>query len=159
MQKLNIRNPKKIKITNQQFDLELIRSKLSELITYKSDPLHWNLDQLSDVGKLGERALAAYEAMSNRLNVPMHSYSGAIKKVAILNSNSEIFKKNSRKLAIRAASREVQTTQPKESVTGEKGMLTITNYLGGEYHLTADEVVIDNQVVQLVEAKHTGNPL
>jgi hypothetical protein len=62
----------------------------------------------------------------------------------------------SREKAKKAQSREMQTTQPKESLsTNTKAKITITNYLGGQYFFTVDEVVIDKDTVYLIESKHS----
>jgi hypothetical protein len=62
----------------------------------------------------------------------------------------------SREKAQKAQSREMRTTQPKESLsTHTKAKITITNYLGGEYFFTVDEVLIDNDIVYLIESKHS----
>lgn len=45
--------------------------------------------------------------------------------------------------------------QPKEKLKGNKGMITITNYLGGHYFFTADEVEIKGNDIYLIDAKHT----
>ncbi len=58
-------------------------------------------------------------------------------------------------MAQKAQLRESITEQPKEFVTGEKGILTIKNYLGGYYYFTSDEVKIEKNEVFLIEAKHS----
>ncbi len=47
--------------------------------------------------------------------------------------------------------------QPKERCDGEKGAITISNYLGGQYNFTCDEVLIENDGISLVEDKHSNN--
>jgi hypothetical protein len=52
------------------------------------------------------------------------------------------------------------TTQPKESLaTLTKAKITITNYLGGQYFFTVDEVSIDKNIVHLIEGKHSKDSL
>ena len=53
-----------------------------------------------------------------------------------------------------AQRRETITEQPRERVIGEKGNLTIRNYLGGFYYLTVDEVETVGNEIRLIEAKH-----
>jgi hypothetical protein len=66
------------------------------------------------------------------------------------------FMEFSRDKAQKAQSREMQTTQPKENLsTNTKAKITITNYLGGQYFFTVDEVFIDNDTVYLIESKHS----
>jgi hypothetical protein len=61
----------------------------------------------------------------------------------------------SRDLAQKAQQRESITVQPKEKLVGIKAVLTIKNYLGGNYYFTSDEVEINKENVSLIEAKHT----
>lgn len=89
----------------------------------------------------------------------MHSRIAALHKIDTLKSDADAFKIESRKIAASAASRETKVINPHESIAGSKGKITITNYLGGEYHLTVDEIwFIDDNTIQLVEAKHTTDP-
>ncbi len=46
------------------------------------------------------------------------------------------------------------TTQPKERLAGTKATLTIRNYFGGNYFLTADEAWIEGDNLYLAEGKH-----
>jgi hypothetical protein len=54
----------------------------------------------------------------------------------------------------------MQTTQPKENLsTLTKAKITITNYLGGQYFFTVDEILIENNTVYLIESKHSANSI
>jgi hypothetical protein len=61
----------------------------------------------------------------------------------------------SRNLAHQAQLRESVTLQPKEKLSGEKGLITLKNYLGGYYFFTVDEMRIKKDNIYLVEAKHS----
>lgn len=66
----------------------------------------------------------------------------------------------SREKAEKAQAREFVTLQPKESLsTFSKAKITITNYLGGQYFLTVDEVEITKEGIYLIEGKHSKNSL
>ena len=69
----------------------------------------------------------------------------------------ESFMNFSRDLAKKAQKRESETIQPKENLDGIKAMLTIKNYLGGNYYFTSDEVRIEGKNLFLIEGKHTEN--
>ena len=58
-------------------------------------------------------------------------------------------------LAALAQNRESITIQAKEHLDGIKGTITITNYLGGNYYFTSDEVELHNNDIWLTDAKHT----
>lgn len=66
----------------------------------------------------------------------------------------------SRGKAEQAQAREFITFQPKESLsTLSKAKVTITNYLGGQYFLTVDEILLIKNNVSLIEGKHTKNSI
>ena len=145
----------KNKITNQRFDVEQIKFEMKKLLSYQSDALHWNIEQINKVGELGENALASYEKISNSLAIKMHSKETAEKRIKELLKEKEVFMNLSRSLAQKAQQRESITVQPKEKLLGIKATLTIKNYLGGNYYFTSDEVEIDNENISLIEAKHS----
>jgi len=145
----------KHKITKQRFDLEQVKSEIKNLLSYQSDALHWNLEQVGKAGELAKKALENYSKMSKEIGVNMHSVSSAEKRISQLVKGKDIFMKLSRELAQKAQARESVTIQPKEKVDGTKGILTIKNYLGGYYYFTSDEIELNNGTVSLIEAKNT----
>jgi hypothetical protein len=149
----------KNKITDQRFDREYLVSKLDELLAYQSDALHWNLAQIDLVGTIAQRALDAYADISSRLGIAMHSAASAERRVQELQKGKANFMQLSRNLAKSAQKREQLTRQPKEKLSGRKGILTIKNYLGGNYYLTSDEAKISGNSIHLVEGKHTRSEM
>lgn len=148
-------NKKGDKITNQRFDATQIKSEIKKLLAYQSDALHWNLEQIDNAGKIGEKALESYEDISKKTGVKMHLKSGAKKKILRLLGDKKEFMEHSRFLAKQAQRREGGITQPHENVDGSKCILTITNYLKGIYFFTCDECKINRKTISLTEAKHT----
>ena len=66
----------------------------------------------------------------------------------------------SRGKAQKAQSREFVAFQPKESLaTVSKAKITITNYLGGQYFLTVDEVLLTEEKILLIEGKHSKSAI
>jgi len=150
------RNPRyNNKITNQRFDLDYINEKLNCLSNYQSDALHWNLQQVDNISEIAQRALDSYSCIADELGVEMHSESHALKRIEQLSESKESFMNLSCELAQMAQKRESVTLQPKEMVNGNKGIITIKNYLGGLYYLTSDEIEIVGDTIYLIEAKHT----
>jgi len=148
-------NKKGNKITNQKFNTKQILSEIEKLLEYHSDALHWNLQQIDNIGKIGELALDSYKKISDKTGVKMSSEESGRKRVKRLLKDKNNFMEHSRFLAQRAQKRESSFTQPNENVDGSKATLTITNYLKGNYFLTCDEFKKNKNVVSLVEAKHT----
>ena len=143
------------KITHQRFDTPYLKDQINNILTYQSDALHWNLSHAENAGKIGQKALAAYELISKDLKIEMHLKRSAEKRVTELLKSKNDFIKLSRMLAEKAQRREVLTIQPKENLAGTKSGITIQNYLGGYYYFTSDEIEIDKNRVFLIEGKHS----
>ena len=79
----------------------------------------------------------------------------AEKRILELKKGKDVFMALSRNLAEIAQKRESITVQPKEHLDGIKGTITITNYLGGNYYFTSDEVELHGKRIHLIDAKHT----
>ncbi|MBI2045423.1 hypothetical protein HYT23_05165 [Candidatus Pacearchaeota archaeon] len=143
------------KITEQRFDMDYLKTQIKKLLSYQSDALHWNLSQIDNIVEIGKKAFDSYEKISQKLGVEMHSKNSAEKRIAELKKGKDTFMKLSRNLAEMAQRREGVTIQPKEHLDGIKGTITITNYLGGNYYFTSDEVELHNKDIHLIDAKHT----
>ncbi len=124
-------------------------------MNYQSDPLHWNLSQIENIGPIGEKALTAYRKISQQLNVEMHPFNTAEDRIHELIESKENFINLSRNLAKRAQNRERKTIQPKEQLNGTKAIISIKNYLGGYYYFTTDETEIVQDSIRLIEGKHS----
>ncbi len=145
------------KITNQRFNIDYIKSNIKNLLSYHSDALHWNLSQIDRIGDIGQKAIEAYNKISKKVGIEMHSKSSAQEKINNLKKNKVLFMKSSRILAERAQRREIITRQPRENLDGMKASLTIRNYLGGYYFFTVDEFRKDKLNIYIIEGKHTHN--
>lgn len=157
----NNRNPEKMKITNQEFDIDYIREKILQIFNYHFGPIHWNMDQLKNIKKIGEKAIEAYSGIAQETGVPMHRIGDAKERFNQIGESLEDFKNISRQNAKLAALREINTSHKAESTIGKKPTLIIENYLGGKYFLTVDEINLNNddKIIQLIEAKNTTNPI
>ncbi|MEM2139165.1 MAG: hypothetical protein QXM96_03350 [Candidatus Woesearchaeota archaeon] len=134
----------KNKITEQKFDIDFLKNQLLMLINYQSDALHWNLSQIDNIANIAKISIENYQKFSKSLNVKFHSFDSALKRIEILKKGKEKFMNFSRSLAEKAQQREFITIQPKENLIGKKAILTIKNYLGGNYYFTCDEVYFEN---------------
>jgi len=145
----------KNKITNQRFDTNYLKEQIKNILSYQSDALHWNIAHIDNAGRIGQKALEAYDKISKKLKVEMHSRQSAEKRIDELLKGKEEFMNLSRVLAEKAQRRERLTVQPKENLSGTKAIITIQNYLGGLYYFTVDEVEVRGNNVFLIEGKHS----
>jgi len=144
------------KITKQQFDNQFIKEKINAIGLYHSSALHWNLKQMNDdFLQTVERAKNAYQRISQELNVNLHGMQGIDRFIHKIRESTHHFMQFSRQKAKEAQNREFQTIQPKEVLASlTKAKITISNYLGGKYFLTVDEIKITDNQVFLIESKH-----
>lgn len=149
------------KITNQEFDNEMIKIKINEIKNYHSSALHWNLKEVrTTFPKLIQKVNESYNKLKKQLNVEFHSEKGIDKFASQFIHGVKNFMDTSRQKAKEAQNREMQTIQPKESLsTITKAKITIENYLGGKYYFTTDEIIVESNKVYLIESKHSKNAL
>ena len=149
------------KITNQQFDNNYVLSKIKEIEQYHSSALHWNLNELNTgLHTIIDKVKLSYANIEETTKVKLHNTSGLDNFKEKIGKDVSLFMSFSRNKAQKAQSREFVTQQPKESLsTLSKAKITITNYLGGQYFLTVDEIKITEKNISLIEGKHTKNAL
>ena len=153
-------NPKfQNKITNQQFDNKYIISKIKEIEQYHSSALHWNLNELkNNLHIIIDIAKQSYIEIEKQTGTKLHNINGLDNFKSKIGEDISKFMRFSREKAKEAQSREISTIQPKESLfSATKAKITITNYLGGQYFFTADEIKINEDTIYLIECKHSNN--
>lgn len=152
---------RKNKITHQLIDNDWVKQKINEIKTYHSSALHWNLKEIEkSFPELIIKAKNTFRKLESSLHIEFHSEKGIDHFAKNFIGGVSNFKKSSRKKAKAAQNREIQTMQPKESLsTATKAKIIIENYLGGEYYFTVDEVEIKQNKIFLIEAKHTKSNL
>jgi hypothetical protein len=152
------------KITNQKFNNQFVINKIREISNYHSSALHWNLKELKSISQVLDKVNASYQNIANKTGVEFHSQQGLDAFQKVVSENLEDFMKSSRTKAESAQGREFLTIRPKEILsTQTKAKLTITNYLGGKYFFTVDEIEIPNDseikvlnnFIFLIESKHS----
>lgn len=149
------------KITKQQFNNRYVLSKIKEIQQYHSSALHWNLNELNkNLHKIIDKVKISYAKIEDSSGVKLHNSTGIDKFKEKIGKDVSLFMAFSRGKAEKAQAREFVTQQPKESLsTLTKAKVTITNYLGGQYFLTVDEISISSRKVSLIEGKHSKNSL
>lgn len=149
------------KITNQQFDNKYVLSKIKEIEQYHSSALHWNLNELNtNLHHIIDKVKSSYTKIEKSTGVKLHGSKGLESFQNKIGKDVSLFMAFSRGKAEKAQSREFVTFQPKESLsTLSKAKVTITNYLGGQYFLTVDEILITKDKISLIEGKHSKNAI
>ena len=149
------------KITNQEFNNKYVLSKIKEIEQYHSSALHWNLNELNtNLHKIIDKVKTSYATIEQTTKVKLHNPNGLDNFKEKIGKDVSLFMAFSRDKAQKAQSREFVTQQPKESLsTLSKAKVTITNYLGGQYFLTVDEIKFTATKVSLIEGKHSKNAL
>lgn len=148
------------KITKQKFNSEYINQKIKELSSYQLTALHRNTTHFEkDFDSVYLNAVNSYEKIALTQQVSLHSRT---KHIEVLNNfqlngifNIEKFKDYTLNRSLIAAQRESITTHKLEHLAdGYKGIFYISNYLGGIYHLTVDEVYEQSNGFILQESKN-----
>jgi hypothetical protein len=149
------------KITNQRFNNEYVLSKIEEIEQYHSSALHWNLNELNtNLHNILDKVKSSYTEIERSTGVRLHNPNGLDNFKAKIGKDVSLFMAFSRGKAEKAQSREFVTFQPKESLaTLSKAKVTIANYLGGQYFLTVDEVLLTEDKILLIEGKHSKNAI
>ncbi|MFM2269898.1 MAG: hypothetical protein RL757_3339, partial [Bacteroidota bacterium] len=147
------------KITNQCFDTKFIADKIYEIKNFHSSALHWNLNELKEnFGNLLDKVIQNYQKIEIETGIKLHNSDGIKRFQQKIEGDVANFMQFSREKAKSAQQRELETIQPKENLSSAtKSKITITNFLGGQYFFTVDEIVFENQKLSLIEAKHSKN--
>ncbi len=157
----NRKSGKEGKITDQKFNNGFVVGKIETIKNYHSSALHWNLNELNEnLSAIFEKAKTSYDAIARSTGVELHATDEIVRRKRLIEKDVSKFMEFSRDKAEQAQSREVETVQPKESLSSlTKAKITITNYLGGRYFFTVDEVKFESGKLFLTEAKHTKRGL
>jgi len=149
------------KISNQQFDNKYVLQKIKEIKEYHSSALHWNINELkTNFHNILKKVITSYASIEKTTGVKLHGVKGLENFQIKIGKDVSLFMEFSRGKAAKAQAREFVTRQPKENLTTlSKAKITITNYLGGNYFFTVDEIVVTKEKLFLIEGKHSVNAL
>ncbi|GAB4162435.1 MAG: hypothetical protein Fur0021_36640 [Candidatus Promineifilaceae bacterium] len=145
------------KLTNQRFDTQLVNEQIEKIFRYRQSALHWNRDLLEErFTGVYKMALDSYETISSETGVRVHDREPQLTYLHRVIGDFEQFRDISLQGSRSAAQRETLVTHKMEYLSdGTKGVFHIKNYLGGVYHLTADEVVLENDRIVIQESKNS----
>ena len=150
------------RITDQILNAEGVREKLLEVSQYQMTALHWNTTHFEkDFEPIYLNAVAGYKKISQEKNVAVHSPKKHLQTLEKFKADGRFsltcFKEATLPRSYEAAHRESVTTHILESLEeNAKGIFRISNYLGGQYYLTADEVYWENDQLIIQESKNSS---
>ena len=150
------------RITDQILNAEGVREKLLEVSQYQMTALHWNTTHFEkDFEPIYLKAVAGYKKISQEKNVAVHSPKNHLQTLEKFKADGRFsltcFKEATLPRSYEAAHRESVTTHILESLEeNAKGIFRISNYLGGQYYLTADEVYWENNQLIIQESKNSS---
>ena len=150
------------RITDQILNAESVREKLLEVSRYQMTALHWNTTHFEkDFESIYLNAVDGYKKISQERNVAVHSPQNHLKTLENFKADRHFslssFKEASLPRSYEAAHRESVTTHILESLEkNTKGIFSISNYLGGQYYLTADEVYWEDDALVIQESKNSS---
>ena len=135
----------KNKLTNQKHNEESVNAQISRISQYKQSALHWNRSLVDDsFVDIYRKALDSYHNISEKTGVKIHNRQTQEQYLATVMREFTNFRDISLRGSKSASLRETMTDHQLEYLAdGTKATFEITNYLGGTYYLTADEVVYD----------------
>lgn len=150
------------KITSQLMNIDYVREKLIEINNYQQTALHWNLSHFeNDFVDVYRGAVESYRRISTKTNIPMHPERDHLAVLEQFMVDGRFHIESFRELSLTrskgAAQRETVVQHLSEFLQdGDKAYFNVKNYLGGEYHLTADEVYRENEHFVIQESKNTN---
>lgn len=147
----------KNKISRQLFNSRFVNDQIGDMLKYKNSALHWNFNLIeTSFIHIYHMALNSYEEISKRTGVLMHSKEAHQQYLRIVMEDFENFKKKSLNRSKSASLREYHTIHTNEYLSdGSKAQFNISNYLGGSYYLTVDEVIKENELYVIQESKNS----
>lgn len=155
----NPRNPNKI--TEQKFNNAYIKAQIEQLSRYQVSALHWNTTHFTqNFEPVLNQAIHSYAQISQQTGVVLHSPKRNFEFLRNCQQNGvftiEGFKSATLESSLRAARRETKTTHKHELLShNAKAIIELSNYLGGQYYLTVDEVFEENGRMILQESKNS----
>ena len=148
----------KDKLSNQKFNDEFVKAQINEILAYRQSALHWNKNLFEErFSSIFEKALNSYDSIASQTGVVIHSRISMDNYLQKIIFEFEEFKNISLKGSQSASKREAMTSHKMEYLEdGLKATFSIENYLGGVYHLTADETFVYNNDYIIQESKNSS---
>ena len=154
-------NERPNRIQNQLLNSGHVRDKILEAKKYKQSAMHWNRMHFErDFAEIYRRAVDSYLHIGMAYDLQMNSAENHLRLLEQYLDNGEFkmdaFAKYSGRRSASAAKREAMTIHELEHLAdGDKAYFDLDNWLGGTYHVTADEVYWEDGKLIIQESKNT----
>lgn len=152
-------------ITDQRLNQPFVVGLLQEIKRYKLSAHHWNeMHFKRDYAQVYRRAVESYQEIGQRYDLVMHSAANHLRLLeqAMVDGRFSIdaFAERSLRRSFRSSRSEAATLHELEYLSdGRKASIELKNFLGGRYHLTADEVFWEGDRLILQESKNSKGRL
>ncbi len=159
---LSSRQAHRQKLTNQLFAVDLVNKQIAAIINYKQSALHWNRNLFEEnFATIFKASIQSYQKISQHTGVTVHPPERLFRYLDKIQVDYRQFQNISLRQSQQASHRETQTDHALEFLSdGIKAQFSLTNYLGGLYYLTADEVIFADGIYIIQESKNsTKHPL
>ena len=149
------------RIQNQLLNSSHVRELILEAKKYKQSAMHWNRMHFErDFAKIFRRAVNSYVSIGAAYDLEMNSADNHLALLEQYLHNGEfkidLFARYSGRRSASAAKREAMTVHELEHLAdGDKAYFDLVNWLGGTYHVTADEVYWEDGKLIIQESKNT----
>jgi hypothetical protein len=157
-----IRKPgDKERITAQKLNVDYVREKLERISAYHLSALHWNTTHFEqDFEPVCLNAVESYRRIADRERVELHSFDDHLKVLEGFKRGGlfhlDAFRDATLPRSHSAALRESVTSHEFERLEdGSKHLLDISNYLGGRYFLSPDEIYMADDALIIQESKNS----
>lgn len=150
------------RITDQRLNQQFVIDRLHEIKRYKLSAHHWNEMHFErDYEWVFRRAVEDYQEIGRRLGLVMHPAENHLRLLeqAMVDGrfNIDAFAERSSKRSSRSSRSEAATLHELEHLSdGRKASIDLNNFLGGRYHLTADEVFWEGDRLIIQESKNNS---
>ncbi len=161
--KKNLSNSQKDreKLTSQRLNNLFVKEQIKEIMRHRLEAIHWNRTLIKDrLIEILDLAIGSYSRITKKTKVKIHSYQSLSSFRDKVLEDIEVYKEISLKGSKGASNREFLTKHVREFLSdGEKCQLILKNYLGGEYFLTADEIIKEGSKYIIQESKNTSKTI
>jgi len=149
---------KRQKLTNQKFNNIFVKEQIKQIARHKLEAIHWNRSLIKDrFVEILDLAIESYKKISKKEKVEIHLYKSLATFRNKILENFELYKEISLQGSKGASNRELLTNHALEFIDdGDKCQMILKNYLGGDYFLTADEIVKEGAKYIIQESKNTS---